>query len=84
MSFFGNLSFFFTISLTFLTFTIFIIIRIFSRKSIPNEAQGAFVAVPENSTAIATPLNPETEWDKIEKNVNEDEFLDNPYYLKKN
>ena len=83
MSYFGNLSFFFIISLTFLTFTIFIIIRIFIRKSIPNEAQGNFVAVPESSTAIATPLNPETEWDKIEKNANEDEYLDNPYYLKK-
>ena len=83
MSYFGNLSFFFIISLTFLTFTIFIIIRIFIRKSIPNEAQGNFVAVPESSTAIATPLNPETEWDKREKNANEDEYLENPYYLKK-
>ena len=51
-----------------------------SRESVPNEAQGPFVAVPEAGTAVGVTLNPETAWIEDEaESTEEDPLADNPY-----
>ena len=60
--------------------SIFILIRMRLRDAVPQEAQGPFVAFPENITSVATGLNPETEWtDTGESDEVNDPFRDNPY-----
>ena len=60
--------------------SIFIVIRMRLRDSVPTEAQGPFVAFPENLTSVATGLNPEAEWtDTAEDDEANDPFRDNPY-----
>ncbi|MDB2324835.1 MFS transporter [Alphaproteobacteria bacterium] len=61
--------------------TIVVIIRMTRRASVPTEAQGPFVAIPEAAGAIAATLNPESEWVLSDEEVAEaeDPFKDNPY-----
>ena len=60
--------------------SIFILIRMRLRDAMPQEAQGSFVAFPENITSVATGLNPEAEWtDTGEGDEVNDPFRDNPY-----
>ena len=60
---------------------IVVIVRMTRRASVPTEAQGPFVAIPEAAGAIAATLNPESEWVLSEEEVAEaeDPFKDNPY-----
>ena len=60
--------------------SLFIVIRMRLRDSVPTEAQGPFIAFPKNLTGVATGLNPEAEWtDPVEDKTTNDPFKDNPY-----
>jgi MFS family permease len=77
---FGSQSFMPTIAIILVGLSLFILIRMRLRDSVPNEAQGPFVAFPKNLTGVATGLNPEAEWtDIVEDDVANDPFKDNPY-----
>ena len=54
------------------------------RPSIPSEAQGPLILLPETATATAASLNPETEWiDSTPQSISEgDPLEDNPYLPK--
>ena len=76
----GSRSFMPTIAIILVGLSLFILIRMRLRDSVPTEAQGPFVAFPKNLTGVATGLNPETEWnDTLENDVANDPFKDNPY-----
>ena len=77
---FGSRSFMPTIAIILGGLSIFILIRMQIRDSVPTEAQGPFIAFPKNLTGVATGLNPEAEWtDPVEDNAANDPFKDNPY-----
>lgn len=76
----GNDGYYGIIAATHITFGVFVLLRMTSRESVPNEAQGPFVAVPEAGTAVGVTLNPETAWVEDEaENTDEDPLADNPY-----
>ena len=76
----GDIGYYGMIALVHFIFGIFVLLRMSVRESVPNEAQGPFVAVPEAGTAVGLTLNPETAWveDDAEK-AEEDPLADNPY-----
>ena len=77
---FGSRSFMPTIAIILAGLSIFILIRMRIRDSVPTEAQGPFVAFPKNLTGVATGLNPEAEWtDPVKDDAANDPFRDNPY-----
>ena len=77
---FGPHSFMPTIAIILAGLSIFILIRMRIRDSVPTEAQGPFVAFPKNLTGVATGLNPEAEWtDPVKDDAANDPFKDNPY-----
>ena len=77
---FGSRSFMPTIAIILAGLSIFILIRMRIRDSVPTEAQGPFVAFPKNLTGVATGLNPEAEWtDPVKDDAANDPFKDNPY-----
>ena len=77
---FGSRSFLPVIAIILIGLSIFVVIRMQLRDSVPTEAQGPFVAFPENITSVATGLNPEAEWtDAGEGDEADDPFRDNPY-----
>ena len=77
---FGSRSFMPTIAIILAGLSIFILIRMRIRDSVPTEAQGPFVAFPKNLTGVATGLNPEAEWtDPVKDDAVNDPFKDNPY-----
>jgi len=76
----GSRSFMPAIALILVGLSVFVVIRMRLRDSVPTEAQGPFVAFPKNLTSVATGLNPEAEWtDTAEDNAANDPFKDNPY-----
>jgi MFS family permease len=76
----GSRSFMPAIALILVGLSVFVVIRMRLRDSVPTEAQGPFVAFPKNLTSVATSLNPEAEWtDTAEDNAANDPFKDNPY-----
>ena len=80
IEFLGSRSFMPTIAIILVGLSLFILIRMRLRDSVPTEAQGPFVAFPENVTGVATGLNPEAEWtDTVENGIANDPFKDNPY-----
>ena len=58
-----------------------VLYRMTRRASVPNEAQGPFVAIPANSNTAAATLNPEATWDPADDESGEEKhpFHDNPY-----
>ena len=60
---------------------LFIGYRMMVRPSIPTEAQGPLILLPETATATAVSLNPETEWieNSPEKLAEANPLEDNPY-----
>ncbi|MGA0951678.1 MAG: MFS transporter [Candidatus Puniceispirillaceae bacterium] len=76
----GSRSFMPAIALILVALSIFVVIRMRLRTSVPNQAQGPFVAFPKNITSVAAGLNPEAEWtDKDKDDAAKDPFKDNPY-----
>ncbi len=76
----GSRSFMPAIALILVALSIFVVIRMRLRTSVPNQAQGPFVAFPKNTTSVAAGLNPEAEWtDKDKDDAAKDPFKDNPY-----
>ena len=67
MDLIGDWSYFSLIGSIHFGLAIFILYRMMKRPSIPPEAQGPLILLPETATATAATLNPETEW--IENNV---------------
>ena len=57
------------------------LVRMSIRPSVPIQAQGPFIAVPEVGTAVAASLNPEAAWSEEEDNLDNQAslFEDNPY-----
>ena len=62
MKIFGPSAFFPTLAVMHLAMTGLVVMRMFSRPSMPNEAQAPFVAMPSRLTSVATTLLPEAEW----------------------
>ena len=58
-----------------------VLVRMSIRPSVPIQAQGPFIAVPEVGTAVAASLNPEAAWSEEEDNLDNQAslFEDNPY-----
>ena len=79
-----NWSFFTLIGSIHFGLAIFIVYRIMVRQSIPAEAQGPLILLPENATATVVSLNPETKWIHSNlKTVSEEISLEgNPYFPK--
>ena len=75
MYLFGASAFFVTLGLMNLGMAVFVVVRIFSRESMPIEAQGPFVAMPKNSTGLATTLLPDAEWIEDEDEDEEETSL---------
>jgi MFS family permease len=76
----GSRSFMPAIASILVGLSIFILIRMRLRDSVPTEAQGSFVALPKNLTGVATGLNPEAEWiDPVDEDAANNPFKDNPY-----
>lgn len=80
MDFIGNNSYFAMIASTHFILAVFVLLRMIRRESVPNEAQGPFVAVPDAGTAVGVTLNPEVAWIEDESEATEnDPLADNPY-----
>ena len=80
MDIFGDYGYYGMIAAGHFALGIFVLLRMTRRESVPNEAQGPFVAVPEAATAVSMTLNPETAWVEDEAETSEDDPLaDNPY-----
>ena len=62
MQLYGPSVFFPTLGLMHLAITAFVVLRMISRPSTPNEEQAPFIAMPARSSAIATALLPDAEW----------------------
>ena len=58
-----------------------VLVRMSIRPSVPIQAQGPFIAVPEIGTAVVASLNPEAAWSEEENDVDNQAslFEDNPY-----
>ena len=76
----GDIGYFGLIAATHFSLAGFVLLRMTSRASVPIEAQGPFVAVPEAGTAVAVTLNPEVAWSEDETEAEDQDVLaDNPY-----
>lgn len=76
----GDSGYYGAIAATHFAFAVFVLLRMTARDSVPNEAQGPFVAVPDAGTAVGLSLNPETAWVEDEAEAEaEDPLADNPY-----
>ncbi len=84
MDLIGDWSYFSLIGSIHFGLAIFILYRMMTRPSIPAEAQGPLILLPETATATAASLNPETEWiENNKKTISEENSLErNPYFLK--
>ena len=73
--------FFATLSVVHIGLGLFVLARMHMREAVPAEAQGPFIAVPDQGTAVAASLNPETAWSEMdpERAAVEDPLTDNPY-----
>ena len=81
MDLFGSFMFFAMLSAVHGVLGLFVLARMSLREAVPAEAQGPFIAVPEQGTAVAASLNPETAWNELDVEVAEAEnpLSDNPY-----
>ena len=80
MDLIGDIGYYGVIAIVHFALGVFVLLRMTRRESVPNEAQGPFVAVPEAGTAVGIALNPETAWIEDDGAVAEDDPLaDNPY-----
>ena len=76
----GDMGYYGTIAATHFALGVFVLLRMTRRESVPNEAQGPFVAVPDAGTAVGITLNPETAWvDEASEENQDDPLIDNPY-----
>ena len=84
MDLIGDWSYFSLIGSIHFGLAIFILYRMMTRPSIPPEAQGPLILLPETATATAASLNPETEWiENKKKTISEENLLEsNPYFPK--
>lgn len=62
----GNYSYFLLSALIHFMVVLFALVRMRARASVPAEAQGPFVMVPEAGTAVVATLNPEVAWTETE------------------
>ena len=78
---FGSYMFFATLSVVHIGLGLFVLARMYMREAVPAEAQGPFIAVPDQGTAVAASLNPETAWSELDPELiaTEDPLTDNPY-----
>lgn len=81
MDIFGNYMFFAMLSGIHIGLGLFVLTRMSLREAVPAEAQGPFIAVPDQGTAVAASLNPETAWSEQDPELvkAEDPLADNPY-----
>ena len=80
MDMIGDISYYGMIAFVHFGLGLFVLLRMTARESVPNEAQGPFVAVPDAGTAVGLTLNPETQWVEDEAEAaEEDPLADNPY-----
>ena len=84
MDLLGNWSYFILIGIFHIVLALFIGYRMSVRPSIPTEAQGPLVLLPETATATAVSLNPEAEWIETNPDINAEAnpLQDNPYFQK--
>ena len=84
MDLLGNWSYFMLIGIFHIGLALFIGYRMSVRPSIPTEAQGPLVLLPETATATAVSLNPEAEWIENNPDINTEAnpLQDNPYFQK--
>ena len=76
----GDIGYFGLMAAVHLALSGFVLLRMTARASVPTEAQGPFVAVPEAGTAVAVTLNPEVAWEEMADESEEpDPLADNPY-----
>ena len=82
MDLFGDWAYFSLIAFIHLGLATFVGYRMTVRPSIPAEAQGPLILLPDTSTATAVTLNPETEWidNSPETKAEADPLKDNPYF----
>ena len=78
---FGSYMFFAMLSAVHIGLGLFVLARMYMREAVPAEAQGPFIAVPDQGTAVAASLNPETAWSELDPELVATEGLltDNPY-----
>ena len=78
---FGSYMFFAMLSAVHIGLGLFVLARMYMREAVPAEAQGPFIAVPDQGTAVAASLNPETAWSELDPELvaTEDPLTDNPY-----
>ena len=78
---FGSYMFFAILSAVHFGLGLFVLARMYMREAVPAEAQGPFIAVPDQGTAVAASLNPETAWSELDPELvaTEDPLTDNPY-----
>ncbi|MBL55319.1 MAG: MFS transporter [SAR116 cluster bacterium] len=81
MDLFGSFIFFAVMSGVHIGLGVFVLARMSLRSAVPAEAQGPFIAVPEQGTAVAVSLNPETAWSEPDPDtaLTDDPLADNPY-----
>ena len=81
MDLFGSYMFFAMLSAVHIGLGLFVLTRMTLREAVPAEAQGPFIAVPDQGTAVAASLNPETAWSEVDPELfeAEDPLADNPY-----
>ena len=76
----GDIGYFGLMAFVHFALSAFVLLRMTVRASVPAEAQGPFVAVPEAGTAVAVTLNPEVAWEELPEETDEpDPLADNPY-----
>ena len=78
---FGSYMFFAILSAVHFGLGLFVLARMYMREAVPAEAQGPFIAVPDQGTAVAASLNPETAWSELDPELvaTVDPLTDNPY-----
>jgi len=81
MDVFGSFVYFAVMSGVHIGLGVFVLARMSIRSAVPAEAQGPFIAVPEQGTAVAVSLNPETAWSEADPDtaLTDDPLADNPY-----
>ena len=62
---FGIYMFFAILSAVHFGLGLFVLTRMYMREAVPADAQGPFIAVSDQGTAVAASLNPETAWREL-------------------
>ena len=77
----SNHAYFAGIAIVHVSTALYALARMKTRASVPVEAQGPFVIVPEAGTAVAATLNPEAAWEETVSEIEpfSPSISDNPY-----